>query len=332
MNEEYFINRIDKEFTTDKNQPTNGVYFEEKDYQELQRNLILYKQGNREATTYIVKMFHPFITKYTKFIKYGCLPYSKYTTRNGNELYRVSPTISKFVSLFIEKKDNITKDEKKKLFSLTCVKVKNLFNKYDYSDIYNELVLALLNMANKYKITKEGEMYHKKNGTFHMYVSKCFHWEAYRFLTKLINDPLSHIEVLSLRDQFDDMDKDNNSKEVFVEDPSSMFSFEQIIDNTSRENDIKKSKSLTLKEEKSISAYDLKSLNFNWISGVTCSELFKCLSIYEREIITLSFIDKKTDIEIGKIYNCHRATINEHKKKAVIKIKQMAEKLNIILQ
>lgn len=332
MNEEYFINRIDKEFTTDKNQPTNGVYFEEKDYQELQRNLILYKQGNREATTYIVKMFHPFITKYTKFIKYGCLPYSKYTTRNGDELYRVSPTISKFVSLFIEKKDNITKDEKKKLFSLTCVKVKNLFNKYDYSDIYNELVLALLNMANKYKITKEGEMYHKKNGTFHMYVSKCFHWEAYRFLTKLINDPLSHIEVLSLRDQFDDMDKDNNSKEVFVEDPSSMFSFEQIIDNTSRENDIKKSKSLTLKEEKSISAYDLKSLNFNWISGVTCSELFKCLSIYEREIITLSFIDKKTDIEIGKIYNCHRATINEHKKKAVIKIKQMAEKLNIILQ
>ena len=110
MNEEYFINRIDKEFTTDKNQPTNGVYFEEKDYQELQRNLILYKQGNREATTYIVKMFHPFITKYTKFIKYGCLPYSKYTTRNGNELYRVSPTISKFVSLFIEKKDNITKE------------------------------------------------------------------------------------------------------------------------------------------------------------------------------------------------------------------------------
>ena len=38
----------------------------------------------------------------------------------------------------------------------------------------------------------------------------------------------------------------------------------------------------------------------------------------------------KTDIEIGLIYGCHRATINEHKKRAVNKIKEKALKLNII--
>ena len=74
----------------------------------------------------------------------------------------------------------------------------------------------------------------------------------------------------------------------------------------------------------------MDSLNFNWTNGITCSELFKDLTSYEREIIILSFIKNKTDIEIGNIYGCHRATINEHKKKAVNKIKKIAIELNII--
>ena len=103
-----------------------------------------------------------------------------------------------------------------------------------------------------------------------------------------------------------------------------------MINTTSRQKDIEQSKTLTLKENNKISAYDIDSLNFNWTNGVTCSELFKSLTSYEREIIILSFIKNKTDIEIGNIYGCHRATINEHKKKAVKKIKEAAAKLNII--
>ena len=85
-----------------------------------------------------------------------------------------------------------------------------LFSKYEYDDIYNELVLALLNMANKYKITQPGEKFHKENGTFHMYVSKCFHWEAYKFLKKLVHDPLAHYEVVQLCDQFDKLEFENH--------------------------------------------------------------------------------------------------------------------------
>ena len=95
-----------------------------------------------------------------------------------------------------------------KAFSATCTKIQTLFSKYEYDDIYNELVLALLNMANKYKITQPGEKFHKENGTFHMYVSKCFHWEAYKFLKKLVHDPLAHYEVVQLCDQFDKLEFD----------------------------------------------------------------------------------------------------------------------------
>lgn len=321
----FYINQLDETFRPN-HEPTDEGYFTESDYQELQRNLILYKEGSQEAITYIVRIFHPFITKYARFIIYGDLPYSKYTDAKGIERCKVSATISKFVSLFIEKKDGDT--DKKKLFSSTCFRIKTLFFKYEYGDIYNELVLALLNMANKYKITQEGDKYHKSNGTFHMYISRCFHWEAYRYLTKLITDPLSHFEIIRLRDQFDDMDM--NGDEVFIEDENAEFIMQEMLSTASRQSDIQNSNTLTLKENEPISVYDIDSLNFNWTNGVTCSELFKELTPYEREIIVLSFIKNKTDIEIGSIYGCHRATINEHKKRAVNKIKQKALELNII--
>ena len=323
----FYMNQLDETFRPN-HEPTDEGYFTESDYQELQRNLILYKEGNQEAITYIIRIFHPFITKYTRFIINGDLPYSKYIDTKGIERCKVSATISKFVSLFIEKKEDDI--DKKKMFSSTCVRIRKMFSKYEYGDIYNELVLALLNMANKYKITQEGDIYHKSNGTFHMYISKCFHWEAYRYLSKLISDPLSHFEVIRLCDQFDDMDIDSDGPELFMEDENATFIMQEMIDTASRQGDIKRADTLTLKEDEPISTYDIDSLNFNWTNGVTCSELFEDLTPYEREIIVLSFIKNKTDIEIGSIYGCHRATINEHKKRAVSKIKQKALELNII--
>lgn len=328
--EQFFMEELDKEFKPNHDPVDGLLVFTEEDYQELQQNLVLYKQGSQEAVTYIVRTFHPFVTKYTRFIKFGNLPYMKMTNKKTGATYnKVSPTISSFVSLFIEKQGKLSKEEKKKVFSQTCVKIRGLFSKYEYGDIYNELVLALLNMANKYKITKEGDTYHKKNGTFHMYVSKCFHWEAYRFLTKLIKDPLTHFEALNLIDQFDDIPEDDDPDNYIVL-ASEDDSLDKMLEEVSRKNNLENSRTLTAKEDPYLSAYDIESLNFNWTNGVTCSDIFAVLTPYEREIILLSFIEKKTDIEIGKIYGLHRATINEHKKKAVRKIQEKARLLNLI--
>lgn len=329
-----YAEQLDSIFNLNYEPDENGKYFTEQNYQELQRNLVLYKEGNREATEYIIRSFHPFLTKYTRFIKNGNLPYIQRKNKDGRIYNKISPTISSFIRLFITKG---SKEERKKQFSATCIRIRELFEKYEYDDIYNELVLALLNMANKYKITKEGDKYHKENGTFHMYVSKCFHWEAYRFLSKLIEDPLVHINMLSLRESFDDMDSIEISndhvhteQEVFIEDRNTESEFESVMANVDRITSIKNSNTLTLRENKKITAYEDEALNFNWTNGVTCSQLFKELSPYEREIIILSFMEKKTDIQIGQIYGCHRATINEHKKRAVRKVQAAAMKLNII--
>ena len=122
MDENYFINKLDKEFNQHRSLQDNGFYFTESDYQELQRNLILYKEGNGEATTYIVKTFHQFITKYARFIKNGEIPYYTITNKkSGAEIKKVSPTISMFISLYIDKSES---EDKKKLFSNTCLKIK----------------------------------------------------------------------------------------------------------------------------------------------------------------------------------------------------------------
>lgn len=322
-----YAEQLDEIFKPMHEPTEDGEYFTEDDYKELQRNLVLYKEGNQEAITYIIRAFHPFLTKYVRFIKDGDLPYTQRTNKNGRVYNKVSPTITSFAKLFMGK---ASKEEKKKQFSSTCFRIKELFEKYEYEDIYNELVLALLNMANKYKITKEGDVYHKENGTFHMYVSKCFHWEAYRFLIKMIDDPLVHFDILSLKDQFDDMDEDDPGKEVFVEDKTASYAFDDMINAVNRQGNIARSHTLTMKENTKITEYEDESLNFNWTNGVTCGKLFAGLSPYEREIIILSFIEKKTDIEIGQIYGYHRATINEHKKAAVRKVKTAAEELNIL--
>ena len=316
------------------NQQQNNDFFTESDYKELQRNLILYKKGNAEAVTYICQAFHQFLTKYTKFITYGILPHTPFTDKNGNERFKVDSSVSSFVSLFIDKKatEGMTRS---KAFSATCTKIQTLFSKYEYDDIYNELVLALLNMANKYKITQPGEKFHKENGTFHMYVSKCFHWEAYKFLKKLIHDPLAHYEVIQLCDQFDKLEFDNDqdfNEQVLVPDEKAEFAYEEMLATASRQNDIKNADTLTLREDEKLSAYDLDSLNFNWTNGVTCSNLFKDLTPYEREIVILYYIKNKTDDEISSIYNMHRVTISNHRRKAVNKIKQKALESNIIVR
>ena len=316
------------------NQQHNNDFFTESDYKELQRNLILYKKGNAEAVTYICQAFHQFLTKYTKFITYGVLPHAPFIDKNGNERFKVDSSVSSFVSLFIDKKatEGMTRS---KAFSATCTKIQTLFSKYEYDDIYNELVLALLNMANKYKITQPGEKFYKENGTFHMYVSKCFHWEAYKFLKKLVHDPLAHYEVVQLCDQFDKLEFDDDqdfNEQVLVPDEKAEFAYEEMLATASRQNDIKNADTLTLREDEKLSAYDLDSLNFNWTNGVTCSNLFKDLTPYEREIVILYYIKNKTDDEISSIYNMHRVTISNHRRKAVNKIKQKAIENNIIVR
>lgn len=330
--------------------PTQYVKFTEEDYKTLNDNLILYKSGNAEAAQYIVSMFHRFVKKYTDFICYGYYGENEeYNKDEYNNKYISKPydkSLTRFISLFISKADREqakNASEKNALFSEACNKIQKLFSKFEYWDIYNELTCTLLNMANKYKITQEGDIYHKKNGTFHMYVNKCFHFDAYNSLTKIIGDPLAHFEMYSIENEFDCDDIMNSGisknfessvtaidklgMKVILKDTDTDKILEKMITKTDRQHKLNSCSSLILKED-DIDPYEMDSLNFNWTNGNTCNEIFKCLTTYERELMVMSFAQNKTDTEIAKIYGCHRITIVKHKKVAIDKIKEYIENSN----
>lgn len=319
--------------------PTEYKEFTEKDYKMLQQNLILYKEGNAEATNYIISVFHRFIKKYADFIS------GKKTANNCYVEVRKDKSINKFINLFISKEARAnaqTKADKLTLFGETCGKIRNLFSKFEYLDIYNELTCTLLNMANKYKITKPGDEFHKENGTFHMYVTRCFHFDAYNSLNKLIGDPLATKNIYSINDDINNNVEDyighsyiksNNNingetmynfatKSIILQDTDTDKIIEHMMEKADREQTLKSTTKLVFKED-DIDPYELEALNFNWTNGITCSEVFQQLSSYEREVLVLSYAQNKTDSEIANIYGCHRITIIKHKKIAVQKIRNI---------
>lgn len=302
-----------------------------KQYKKLQENLVLFKEGNREATEYIIKRFHYFISMYAKLICYKYMSYTTtiYTNKKTKEkvyMEKVHPTLRSFMFLYCTKEEREEyKGSPAKLYNNITEKIYLLFNKYSYSDIYNELVLALLNMASKYKITSEGDKYHKENGTFHMYVSKCFHFEAKRFLDKLIEDPIINHSVPLLEDR-DDLDIECDVEQHVIADDKAEADFNKMINNASRDIMIRDSDKLVFKEQEEIEYNDIESLNFNWTNGITCSEIFKDLTSLEREIIVLIYIKRMTIKRVSEIYNISRTDINRIRDSAINKLKDILNK------
>ena len=322
--DECFLNDFDPEDQTTK--------FTEQDYANLQRNLVLFKSGNREATEYIISSFHRFLHAYTHFIVLHKIPHYKVIGKDGKTYYKTNPSILSFISLFSKQmKNNKTYKEKadnKKDVKNACDYIYSLFSKFEYGDIYNELTLALLNMANKYKIiTDKNDPRYKPNGTFHVYVQKCFHFEAFHFLKNLCNDPLLNANLLAISpDDENDYDEEGFQNTVVAIDEKSLAKYNLLIDCVDRQIAIQNTNLLTVKEEYDESSiFDDDSLNFNWINGVVCDDVFKSLTSYERELLILSYVRNQTEDTLANLYGCSRATIGSHKRRAIKKIKDNIE-------
>lgn len=67
----------------------------------------------------------------------------------------------------------------------------------------------------------------------------------------------------------------------------------------------------------SSSPYD----NINWVNGITCNKIFKTLTPFEREILIMSYLDKKKNSEIADICGVCRATINRKKQATIETLK-----------
>ena len=306
-----------KEIILDSNRSKPRLSDEE--YKKLQQNLILYKQGNTEAAMYIIKSFNQFIGKFARFICYGHVPRYRIKNKyNDGTRLKTDEHINMFINLYISAADKEEHPLKSRLFSAMCTKIREIFSVFEYDDIYNQLVCALLSMACKYKITKEGDKYHKENGTFAMYVSKCFHWEARNTLNTLLVD--RYVEPINFRFT-NEFNNDLEFTEECVEDPSALMAYDDMIKTYDRAIAARDSPMLAIKNE-NVDVYKDSSFNFNWINGITCSDIFQCLTNMEREILVHIYIERMTLKEVGELYGYSNMTICRYKNSAISRMEE----------
>lgn len=283
-----------------KKQKESKRTFYQSEWLDLHQHVLDYQNGIEEATEEILKCFEDYIYKYLHFICHKIYPPNNYSIQRFVVLFMTDPKFRKL----IKKADHCPK-VKAHVYE-TIDKIHFLHARLETEDVYQILVLTLLQMAKKYK--------DYSRPSFHSYVQKCFHYECYRNLNRIINDPTDR--RLNNEHYFDDKFRiDDRTVDTYT-----FVQFQHVVNEVAHEQSLQKSNTLVI-QEVGVSVYDDSLFNFNWINGTTCHEVFQSLTPFERNILVLSYIYKKTDKEIADHYGLCRATINRKKKATVEKIK-----------
>ena len=256
-----------------------------------------YRDGDINKSDELVKYFEPFICEYVVFLKHGCYNIENYSIRN-------------FVSLYKDIKVNFNSynyiDVKRHIHS-TVAKINYMFSDYEQEEFYNECVCTLLKMATKYK---------DDNPTFHTFVNRCFHFYLKRNLDGIGTNLIFYNDIENYKFEGEQHRLDEN------------LIYDEIINNTSKINDVNNSKIRSVDCDNVYSDDHLN--NFNWQYGNTCSNIFLGLSSFERSILVEYYIDNKTIIEMASNNGLARETIIRKKKIAIDKVEQEAKKRKII--
>ena len=269
-------------------------------YIELHELVLNYKHGDTKAAAAIESRYKGYLLSYVKLLLNG------YCGINDDAPIRNFYRFKKFIVLFIPNINKYANSHNCRFLAKETILgkiafINTLFQQYSSVELYNELLVALLNMAKKYSD------YEKPS--FHTYVSRCFHFEAYRQLSKFTKDPVASL----YREEYID---EQLVEPLYIEDKT------DFIDNElDKALMLKYSPTLTIKDEASVYNDDsLKSENL--INGITCNHPFDILTTFERRLLVDHNINNKTDQEISESYNVCRATINRRRLKAIEKIKK----------
>ena len=289
------------------NQKESNRTFFQSEWLYLHQYVLDYQNGSEEAAGNIVECFEEFIYKYLHFICHKIYSPNNYSIQRFVVLFMTVPKFRKLI-----KKAEQCPKVRAHVYE-TVDKIHFLYSRLDSEDVYQILVLTLLQMAKKYK--------DYSRPSFHSYVQKCFHYECFRNLNRIINDPADR--RLNNDHYFDDKFRlDDRTIDTFT-----VIRYERVMNEVAHKQLLLKSNDLVI-QEVDVSVYDNSLFNLNWINGITCHDVFRALTPFERNILVLSYIYKQTDKEIAEHYGLCRATINRKKKAAIEKIKSVPFELN----
>lgn len=261
------------------------------DYKNLHDNVLKYKETKDEKySEYIIESFAAFITSYVSLIKRQTCNIENYSIRSFMKLFS-NPKEIKVINSYKYKN---AKNLNYVIFDIKN-KIDTLFETFSEEDVVNELISTLLEMACEYKDTRP---------SFHTYVKKCFHFYAFRKLTKFTKD--SSLKALSL-----------DSDDTFYKNCRyDCESYDEISDYALRT-------SYNEASSKRYSVYDDRYLlDINWINGYTAHSPFSVLTPFERKIIIMRYVEGYNDLQIADKFGISRVTVSTKRTKAKKKMYQ----------
>lgn len=289
------------------------------DYEKAHRLVYEYQDGSELAAEELIKNFKSFLDKYVSLIKRG-----KYDIFDSS--------IRSFMKLFVEdasdrKRINAfqAKGLGKAVADKAMYKIVDIFSNTDDEDVMQDLISIFLIMCSKYKDTKP---------SIHHHINCNFHYYAYRYFEKTTRDPIAraYVETLSPVGGLLNSDVQDNDSilENLIQDGSTEIQMEEMLNEVELYYNVMMSETPTMKTNKKVSIYEDSFLNINWINGITCSDIFKTLTAFQRKIIVMWYINNKTDSDIAEEFGVCRGTINKRRalaktelEKAVIKSKHI---------
>lgn len=288
----------------------NGKQFGQEEYEKVHKLVYEYQAGSIAAGQELIENFSKFFTKYVSLIKFGTYDLSHYSTRSFIKLFVHDSKDKKLINPYL--KNTVST---KYVVSNAVNLILQLFETSSLEDIKQDLQIIFLNMCNKYKDTKP---------SFHYYIDRTFHFNAYRYFEKMVRDPIARGYTY---DHIIKTDSDSETMNILDIIPDRINIVEN--DQTLHDLDLYYSEdSNIIINSESNCIYDNNFLDTNWINGATCNEIFSCLDPSERRIIQMWYVENKTDFEIAEAFGVCRGTINRKRNIAKEKLDNLLKRGN----
>lgn len=284
------------------------------EYQKIHDLVYELQAGSKDAGQELINSFRSMLNKYISLIVYGQYSIEDYSIRS-------------FIKLFVEEEHERLKINSyfvnghgQMIADKTVAKIVGIFSNNDKEDIQQEICAIFLSMCHKYKDTKP---------SFHNYVKRNFHYYVFRYLEKLSKDPVAR----GLYYQKKIFNIYNSDQQLPIEeticDKNAQKEIDEVLDYVELFYNLQLSIAI-IEKDMTINIYDEEFLNNNWINGITCSNIFKDLTTFERRILVMWYMKDNTDSEIAEMFGLCRGTINKKRACAKSKLKKTVRLINYL--
>lgn len=249
-------------------------------YEQSEALVVAYRDHDDEdAAQGLLDAFEGYIVKYFNLVRRGRINLKDRDMREFVKLYMNNEYCRRNIHRY--KYMPVVQQE----IHTVCDRIRKICDAYSDDDLKHEIYIAMLTMAKRYAPPDD-------KPRFHTYILRAFHFQLRRQLQVLTSDPIAF----------------------------KMVNFEKMAEGDYINGDGWEMQQSGLSESGKAYAFtiedEFEEINDNWVLGFTNDMNYADLTIMERRIIKMYYIDEMSDQQIANQLGTCRATINRKRNRS----------------